>query len=426
MLYSYFIIVIILLFLLSLYLYIKLSGSKILLSLLKEHNSNLENENTLLSKDNMNNLIQIEKLSTQLEMLKVELGNLDKIKSESLALSQQNFQDSSKSLTQQLLEMHKQETKSNLTLTEQSITTIVSKVKEDFDRITTSITLLNKDMEQSKTTNEVIRKALLSPTSTGQLAEITLVNILNSSGLRQNTDFFVQNTLSGIDNSKFRPDVIFTLPDHILIIDAKSSKFFMEMKLQENNENNTQIHDSFVKSLSTHLKSLASKDYRQAIISSEQFSVEQKTNITTIMFLPSESFVEKLMELDGDFLNKAWQLNIFPVGPSGLMNLLLLAKKQIAEKKKTINYQEILLEIQKLIESVEIVFEHSSRLGVTIQSVASAYDKFAASFNRTFLGKTQKLKKMGIVTKKQHNINLKRYTMISNNDEAIIESAFEE
>ncbi|MCF8462344.1 MAG: DNA recombination protein RmuC [Rickettsiaceae bacterium] len=393
---------------------------------MQERNSNLEQQNTSLNTDNINNLIQIEKLSTQLEILKLEIASLDKIKSESLALSQQNFQDSSKNLTQQLLEMHKQETKSNLNITEQSITSIVNKVKGDFEKITTAITLLTKDIEQSKTTNETIKKALLSPTSTGQLAEITLVNILSSSGLRQNTDFFVQNTFAGDDKMKFRPDVIFTLPDHVLIIDAKSSKFFMELELGENEEKNSQIRDSFVKSLSTHLRSLASKDYRQAIIDSEQFSSEQKSNITTIMFLPSESFIEKLMQLDGEFLNKAWQLNIFPVGPSGLMNLLLLAKKQIAEKNKAINYQEILLEIQKLIESVEVVFEHSSRLGTHIQSLTGAYDKFAASFNRNFLSKTQKLKKMGITTKKQHNISLKRYTMISNNDETIIESEFEE
>lgn len=426
MLHTYLIIAIILSLLLSIYLYIRLMGSKLLLSVLQERNSNLEQQNTSLNTDNINNLIQIEKLSTQLEILKLEIASLDKIKSESLALSQQNFQDSSKNLTQQLLEMHKQETKSNLNITEQSITSIVNKVKGDFEKITTAITLLTKDIEQSKTTNETIKKALLSPTSTGQLAEITLVNILSSSGLRQNTDFFVQNTFAGDDKMKFRPDVIFTLPDHVLIIDAKSSKFFMELELGENEEKNSQIRDSFVKSLSTHLRSLASKDYRQAIIDSEQFSSEQKSNITTIMFLPSESFIEKLMQLDGEFLNKAWQLNIFPVGPSGLMNLLLLAKKQIAEKNKAINYQEILLEIQKLIESVEVVFEHSSRLGTHIQSLTGAYDKFAASFNRNFLSKTQKLKKMGITTKKQHNISLKRYTMISNNDETIIESEFEE
>jgi DNA recombination protein RmuC len=134
------------------------------------------------------------------------------------------------------------------------------------------------------------------------------------------------------------------------------------------------------------------------------------------MFLPTESFIERIISCDNQFLAKAWQANIFPVGPTGLMNLLLIAKKRISEQNKLENYQEILIEVEKLLDAISIIFEHSLRFGTNLQSLVGTYDKFAASFNRNFLSKVEKLKKMGLSTKNSNKQQLKRYNIISDNN----------
>lgn len=78
------------------------------------------------------------------------------------------------------------------------------------------------------------------------------------------------------------------------------------------------------------------------------------------------------------------------------MNMLSFAKFQISEQMMMHNHLQIIEEIKKLMSSVGLMAEHSSKLGNSIFSAVTHYDKFAASFNRNFLSKARKLNKMGI------------------------------
>jgi DNA recombination protein RmuC len=210
------------------YLLIKLNNRKIFLDILNKNHEDLILENESLRVKEYNYIVLVEKLKAQVEFLEKDALNSEKNKKDAFITAQTSFNQVSQNLTKQLLEMQKQESKANLTMTEQVITSTVNRVKADFEKITAAMSILNSDIENSNKTHDAIKKSLLSPIATGQLAEITLVNILTSAGLKQNTDFFVQNTLLSDENNKLRPDVIFTMPDHVLIIDAKSSKFFMD------------------------------------------------------------------------------------------------------------------------------------------------------------------------------------------------------
>jgi DNA recombination protein RmuC len=148
--------------------------------------------------------------------------------------------------------------------------------------------------------------------------------------------------------------------------------------------------------MNNHLKSLSGKGYADMVRKNIENKGYSLTNIVTLMFLPSEHAVEKLIEADSDFMNKAWKANIFPVGPAGLMNMLSFAKFQISEQLMMQNHLQIIEEVKKLMASVGLMAEYSSKLGNSISSTVSHYDKFAASFNRNFLSKARKLNKMGI------------------------------
>jgi DNA recombination protein RmuC len=172
-----------------------------------------------------------------------------------------------------------------------------------------------------------------------------------------------------------------------MVIDAKASKFLVDDKDDLKN---------LARTMNAHLRSLGSKNYAETVQKDRKNKDSRIGNIVTLMFVPSEHAVEKIIDADKDFMNKAWKLNIFPVGPAGLMNMLSFAKFQISEQMMLRNHQQIIEEVKKLLSSVATMAEYSGRLGASISSAVNHYDKFAASFNRNFLSKARNISKLGI------------------------------
>ena len=132
------------------------------------------------------------------------------------------------------------------------------------------------------------------------------------------------------------------------------------------------------------------------------------------MFLPTEQAVEKIMDVDNEFMNKAWAANIFPVGPAGLMNMLSFAKFQISDNLRSENHKLIIEEVRKLLGSIAYITDYSQKLGNNIQSMVNNYDKFAASFNRHLLSRANKVQKLGVnIGGKNTQIFLERYQLVS-------------
>ena len=254
----------------------------------------------------------------------------------------------------------------------------------------------------SKDSVDQIKNALLSPCSAGQLAEITMENILNSSGLKQGIDYFLQHTLTDDENRILRPDAIVRLPgQHLLVIDAKSSQFFLRDEGQ------------LAKSMNAHLKSLGSKAY--AAQAMESFGAH---HAITLMFLPTEHAVEKVMNADCGFMERAWAQSVYLVGPCGLMNLLSIARLKITDQMRLENYQEIMKQINELLGAIATMSEHATKVGTSLHSAILNYDRFAASFNRTFMARVRQIQKLSNGNL-NHGNTLQRYQVTSSNTNEI-------
>lgn len=363
--------------------------------------------------EKIENIKQIEHLSARIEQQQKLINEFEAINKKSQELTKAALFDLGNELSKQLIEIHKKETEDNRKLSEENIKTTTEKFNHEFERIVDMVGSLKRGVEKSQDTVELIRNSLLSPSGAGKLAEITLENILKTSGLKNGLDFLTQYNVTTESNNKLRPDAVIFLPsDNVMVIDAKASKFLIEES--ENAE-------GLVKTMNFHLKSLASKDYAQAMKTGIGAGGREKyANVITLMFLPTEYAIEKIVEADNQFLNKAWELNIFPVGPAGLMNMLSFARFQITENAMINNNLEIIEEIKKLIHSVAFLAEYSAKLGANISSLVGNYDKFAGSFNKNFLSRIKNISNLGIDTdfNKKHNY-LQRYQLIAGQTELI-------
>lgn len=363
----------------------------------------------------------IQKIEQYLERSKYQekiIHNFEKLQIDSQELTKGALFDLGHKLSKQLIAIHKQENEETRKISEKRIAETAKKFNSDFERIVSMVTSLNKEIEQSKDIVDVIKNSLLSPSGAGALAEITLENIMKSSGLRLNTDYLMQYSVYNEHNHNLRPDAVVFLPSNrLMIIDAKASKFLV-------NEINLA---PLAKTMNLHLRSLSNKLYVNAVKQSLRSQQVNIGHIVTLMFLPTDHAIEKLCEADNDFMSKAWKCNIFPVGPAGLMNMLSFAKFQISEEMTAHNHQKIITEVQKLITSIGSMIEHSRRLGTSITSVVSHYDKFAGSFNRNFLSKVHNISKMGIAGGlKKSQTPLQRLQVITSSSESADEVNLDE
>jgi DNA recombination protein RmuC len=372
-----------------------------------------QSELEILENSKIEYIQKIEQLSGQLKYQEQFISEFEKLRDESKQSTKAALFDLGNELSKQLIDIHKKENKESREVSEKNIQETSTKFNSEFERIVNMVGALSKEVSQSKDIVDVIKNSLLSPSGAGNLAEITLENILKSSGLRNNLDFIMQYSLATEDKAVLRPDSVVFLPgDKLMVIDAKASKFLVDD--QDDLKN-------LARTMNIHLRSLSGKNYAEMVKKSLSNKEVNVGNILTLMFVPSEHAIEKIIEADSDFMNKAWMANIFPVGPAGLMNMLSFAKFQISEQLMMYNHQQIIEEVKKLIASVGNITEHSVRLGSSLSSTMNHYDKFAASFNRNFLSKARNISKMGIegTNAKKTQEPLQRFQVIALKSELI-------
>ncbi len=377
---------------------------------------NLEVEAKFLS-------MQREALALQkCQSLEEQMKAWEEHKQQSIEHAKAAIFDVGNKLSNQLIEQHKRESTQHKQETQNHFKQTTENLYKDFTKLTEIISALKEQVTTSHNTTDMVYKALLAPNTVGGLAEITLENILKSSNLIANIDYQMQYSIIDQENNRLRPDAVIFLPgDNILVIDSKASKFFLELGQTQDKEAQEQLKQKIKTTMKNHLKSLASKDYRQAIAT--HLSVKRINHISTIMFLPTEASIERLQDIDDQFISDAWQNNIFPAGPIGLVNILAHSKFQISEGRKNENYHEIIEEVSNLLYNIANLSGYAKKLGHSLHNSLGFFDKFAASFNSNLISKSKRLEKLGISlkTNKQIPERLERYQIISGNKITMIE-----
>jgi DNA recombination protein RmuC len=373
----------------------------------------IESENKELSKE-------VEHLRSKSEYLEIKLKDQEEINSKATENAKSILVDLGNVLSNQLIEIHKKETKEARQFSEESVNKTTEKFYVQLEKIMNLVSNLNKDIDQSKSSVDMIKKSLLTPVEVGKFAEITLENILKSSGLHEKTDFIMQHTIFSSEGV-LRPDAVIFLPsNNIMVIDAKASSFISSILNEPNND------EMLIRSMNKHLKELSSKDYTREIQEAYKIKKSIQNNAMTFMFLPTEYVLERICKIDQTFIERAWKSNVYPIGPAGLINIISLAKLQINESKRIENYDVIMNEVTRLIHSASILGNYSSKIGNSISSLVMNYDKFAKSYNANFISKVKNLEKLGAEVGKNICSPVKRYNIISNDLEISVEESQDE
>ena len=369
-------------------------------------------------------------LSQQNEQMNVRIKEWELMREKTIEHAKAAIFEVGGKLSSKLLEDHKRETEEAQKKNQQKFIETTEILNKQFENIVNSVSNLGEQVRDSKQTVDIVRQALLSPSGAGNLAEITLENILKNSGLISGLDYIMQYSFkSVVDDESLRPDAIIFLPgDNLMIIDSKASKFFTEIA---ENQNDQLLKDKLSFSMRNHIKQLSSKNYQDKI--KENIKDKQALNhVSMIMFLPSETALETLRLCDNEFMDKAWQNQIYPAGPIGLVNILSHAKFQIMHDNQVKNYNIIINEVSSLLGNLSVLYEHARKLGLALQSASVNFDKFAGTFNSRIVSKAKKLANLGIVSSNKKLIPnlIERYQVVNaekieNDEQEVIENLVE-
>ncbi len=343
--------------------------------------------------ENMNSSMrEAELVKQRIKMMEEEMANWQKTKEQHLEAAKASILQVGTTLSSKLLEDHKRESEAAKKENEKIVKETTEDLQKKFQSVFESMNTLNENVKNANSTVDLVKRSLLSPGGAGNLAEITLENIFKNSGLIEGQDYQMQYWIEGASGKGSKPDAVVFLPGNsVMVIDSKASKFFIEIgDAEDESSQQKDLKENLKKSMNQHLKDLVERNYR------EVFETQtDKENVNIIMFLPTEVALEKLRKVDNNFIDKAWKERIIPVGPAGLMNLLLQAKIIISNEKQEQNSRLILAEVRELLSSVIKLHELAGMVGKGLRSAFTQYDKFAGSFNRNFLSKAKKIEKLG-------------------------------
>jgi DNA recombination protein RmuC len=349
----------------------------------------------------------------ELAVMRQRLGDFERLKDESLKSARAAVLETAQVLSSKLLEDHKRESAEAKKSGEEIVRQTTEQLFQRFEHVSQAVAQLKGEVGVSGHQLDTLWRALTSPGGSGYFAEIGLANTLKSFGLVEGRDYLLQQTTEdAVTGRRLRPDAIVFLPgDSVMVIDCKASKFLVEIAQADGAEAEAAAHQNLARTMNQHLKALAEKDYRSAVIAwfREAGRGEAITRILSVMYLPNEGTLERLHLADPDFVVKAAKHQIIPVGPAGLAGFIGFASVEISLIRQIENQQEIVRGTEMLLDNLATALGYAASVGRGIKGAAEAYDKFSRSVNGRLLGRSRKLADLGLRPGKPLPGNLPSY-----------------
>ncbi len=231
----------------------------------------------------------------------------------------------------------------------------------------------------------------------GNWGEMVLEKILERSGLRKGTEYDTQNTFTGEDSRRYKPDVIVYLPqEKHIIVDAKVSltayEQFVNADQKEEQDHFAKLH---LQSVKNHVKELADKQYHKL---SELNAPEY-----VLMFIPIESSFSVAVKEDTELFNYAWDNKIVIVSPSTLTATLMTIAGVWRQEQQAQNALEIARKSGALYDKFVGLTEDLLNVGNRIKQTQNAYEnamKKLSEGSGNLVKRAEDIKKLGAQTNK--------------------------
>lgn len=250
-----------------------------------------------------------------------------------------------------------------------------------------------------------LTEALKSETKTqGRWGEMILENILEKSGLERGREYFMEHELRddqgqhllSSKGKKMRPDAVIKYPDNrSVIIDAKVSltAYVRSVEAQEMESRAAELRNHLI-SIKKHIDSLSTKGYD---------SYDPALDFV-MLFIPSEAAYIAAVKEDPDLWNYAYDRRILLLSPTNLITSLKLIVDLWKREYQNLNAKEIAAQGSKLYDKFVGFVTNLEDVGRRLNQAQESYEKAQRQLvygNGNLVGQAQKLKELGVTSKKE-------------------------
>lgn len=246
--------------------------------------------------------------------------------------------------------------------------------------------------------------ALKGQTKTqGNWGEMVLQTVLEKSGLVENREYVVQDSVRDEAGKLYYPDVVINLPDgKKLVIDSKVSLLAYEQAVNADDEDRraTALKEHAT-SVKAHVSELGKKRYDTL------YSIQSPDFV--LMFVPIEAAFSMALQHDEQIFDVAFRQNVVIVTPTTLLATLRTVANIWRQEKQAKNAIKIAEKSGALYDKFVRFIEDMNGIGQRIDQTNAAY---RAAMNKLSDGtgnlvrRVEELKKLGAAAKKSLPENL--------------------
>ncbi len=287
-------------------------------------------------------------------------------------------------------------------------------VDEAYHKESTERTVLERKIAELVQLNNQIRLDAVNLTNAlkgntkvqGDWGEMILERILENSGLTKGREYFIQETLKdesgGVlyseTGNRMRPDVIIVYPgNRKVIVDSKVSlTAYVNYCNAEDDAGRDLALKAHLQSVHRHIEELSRKDYSGWTGGTLDF---------VMMFVPNEASYLLAMQTEPALWNEAYRKRVLLLSPANLIVSLKLTADLWSREYQNRNALEIADRGAKLYDKCLAFLESFTDIGEQIRKTQETYDqayKRLKSGNGNLIAQTQKLKELGIQSKKKN------------------------
>ena len=281
---------------------------------------------------------------------------------------------------------------------QEQVATVYDKETRDRTALAEQVrNLMSLNQQLSSDTTNLARALTTQSKVQGDLGEMILEKILESSGLRKGEEYRTQSSYRAEDNRQQRPDVIVNLPeDRHLIIDSKLSlTAYNELVNAPDDTARAAALARHLDSVRKHIKELAEKNYQ---------ALHQLQSIDFVcMFVPIEGAFMAAIGGDQNLWTAAYEKNVLLMSPSTLLFVVRTVAHLWRQERQNRNVAEIVSRGAELYDKLNLFVESLLEVG---KSIGDAHDSYETALKRLSQGKgnvirqAEMLKTLGVAPKK--------------------------
>ncbi len=257
--------------------------------------------------------------------------------------------------------------------------------------------LMGLNQQLSTDTSNLTRALTTSSKAQGDLGEMILEKILESSGLRKDEEYVVQNSFRDQDSRQARPDVIVKLPENKhLIIDSKISlTAYNEYVNAESDEERKLALARHMESIRRHIKELAEKNYQ---------SLHQLQSIDFVcMFVPIEGAFMAAISNDPELWASYFDRGVLLMSPSTLLFVVRTVAHLWRQERQKQNVQDIVNRGAELYDKLVGFVDDLKSVGDRLEQAKTSYGLALGKLSTgkgNVIRQAEMLKSLGVKPKK--------------------------